>query len=918
MEERLQRLRRLIADRVSAFEQKVPPSDEETALKAVRTVNTAAARLATVPGRTGGNHVSGHRETETILKEVNHVLSVPLSNGKPVGDELSSRERGLLTRGGRRVIRIPAPILSRIAYARVKDRGSLPVVTRWFEGRDAMHRRHPLFPRLLDDGSSLFLDATPLPEETESNGWEQYTLLRRMQDLALEGHYWMEYLGLHPLAAVARTLDAPHTIALIAQWVLLEWCGDWEQQGQARGMFDSPPADHFSTTDRALRLLFENSPFPSFPGEHWRPGDADRTRWVATLAEALGPSMRLLREPMEETGGACDRRLTLHTALAAHGQPEEIPPHIATHFRRLDARLAETHVCMEKTLAESFHAGRSGGSGNAPAGRRPAAIADLLSSNPVRALNAMNLIRTDFWSPTLSTGGLRSLYEDDGDAPPPPLPHPGVLPLGLRLGSAAGATLVNRFLSASSNNVPEGIFEAADLLGGKDQEANKAVHAAVRLNFRRRLAFEGLLQAAGSGPIPGCWLAHVEANHLYGGGCGVDSVTDLVFPAFFFSEFRFARLLRHEQSHFQEAWSAIRNEIAGLVVKFRAGSYLSLRESFRSIFKHIRDLSLHRIERLGPGHSETKPPPWLAPPSSDPFADPGSVFTRENLLVEGAAAPVSFERLAAGNPAALQRQIARLRPHINLLRRIHNRPAVPLPRPQGRQASGFDLDMLHPEALHAGEDENPFLSIDYRPAPRPEIRHMVRILMDFSGSMNAARVGLAKDFALTLSLGLTGFDCLLYLYTTKGSLYQLTEVYDSRRKRVGGTGALATICDQRYSSGIAGNPDAACLLAVDQLMEREPPSAASRRNILIHIGDMEYCTSLKLPECPTATEEVFHACRKITGKGHHLIIGRCGADIDPLVRTSIPHDYLHLPEDGIDPPSVRSLHRLVSGAVSER
>ncbi len=885
---------------------RVTDGDLLTACKAVERINAASIEMAGLAEKSNGISLFGHRNSVRINKELNTMLSeLTFSNGKKIGEEFATAGHTLINNHFLKLIKVPSPGLTRLCLAAVDDWGHLPVITRVLAGGDALHRDHPLFTDLVHDGSKYYFDASEISGE---RAWQMRGELAR---LAHAGHYWLEYLMLLPLSRTAKTVQAHHLYALVSAWVLLEWCSDW-QLHRSRFWFEKKSGrnEREDPGQAALDRLLQGFPFPVQAGIRWCPTAECRESLTELIRSALAPAMELLNTRSLDQGGALTARISSNMAIA---QGRDVYKKLADSLLALDGSLASAAQEVKAALRQSMAAPTRDRASGIQMERRPVAPADLLAMEPVRNLAAMELVQTRYWSPFVA--GFAHLYETETEQPGAPMPHIGVLPLSLRLAAAAGSTLLAKTL-AGKVQLPDAVFAAEEYLAeGPNLDTRKQIHAHVKNIFLRYLAFQEVCAKAEGSMTPDAWLTWVEHNFLYAGGCGVDSVTTLIFPAFFFSDMKFNHLLRFEDAGFQRVWRAVRAEIATLYPLYMQRNFNDLKQRFITIFKVVRDLNLRHAEDLESTNNGGSPPPFLVPPAEDPFALPPNVFTREHLLLEEANAPIEFERLGGGNPAALQHMIQRLSPFISQLRRLHAQPLETMPRLRGRFANGLDFDMERLDAVMIGEAEAPFISVDYRPAPRPDTRYTVRILVDFSGSMGKERVGLAKDFALALSLGLKNFDVVLYFYSTKVNFYQLIEVFDSRRRKLGGLGALASICDKRYDSGWGWNPDAACLLAVRAIMDRES-GMARHHNIVVCLGDMEFCGSLKAGIAGNATAEVVYAARKLLADGHRLIIGRCGINQDPFPSDEVQHGYLHLPETGINHASVATLYRLIQSATA--
>ena len=887
------------------------------ACKAIERINEASNEMAALAAQSGGSSIYGHRSSVRVNKVLNLALNeITFSNGKKICEEFAAPGHTLVNNHYLKLIKIPSIGLTKLCLAKVDGWGRLPVITRILAGGDAMHRKHPLFACLVHDGSKYYVDASV--DGTAKQGtrqWESWQIGDELARLANAGHYWLEYLMLLPLSTVSMAVEARNLSALISLWVIMEWCSVWQLPNRSIS-WSEPESDGFMRVgpgQSALDRLLQGFPLPIRADIRWQPTAEFRESVIPAIRTALAPAMDLLNTRCPDQGGALPVRMSGNMTIALGWDVSRELAGELLSLDRLCARIARKAVrAVQQSMTSHM---RDGSPSTARVHeRRPVEPADLMAMEPVRNLAAMELVQTRYWSPFVQ--GFSHLYESETEYPGAPMPHVGVLPLSLRLAAAAGSTLLARTL-AGKVQLPDIVFAADTFLAeGPDLDARKQIHAHVKNNFIRYLAFQDVVATAAGSATPDAWLTWIEHDCLYAGGCGVDSVSALVFPAFFFSDRKFERLICHEAEPFKRAWRAIRCEIASLYPLYQHREMIALKQRFARLFEDVSELNLHTADGIEPAGDGGTPPAFLVPPSVDPFASPANVFTREHLILEEASAPIEFERLGGGNPAALHHMIQRLSPYSSLLRRLHAQPWIAMPRLRGRFANGLDFDMERLDAVMIGETEAPFTSVDYRPAPRPDVRYTVRILVDFSGSMGTARVGLAKDFALALALGLKNFDVVLYFYSTNGSFYQLIEVFDSRRRKLGGLGALASICDKKYDAGWGWNPDAACLLAIRAIMGREP-GITGRRSTLVYLGDMEFCGSLKAGVASDACGEVAHAMRKLLADGHRMVIGRCGTDHDPFPSDDIPHGYFHMPETGISHVSVRLIYKLILAQISD-
>ncbi len=887
------------------------PHDLFLVTKTIPQINAASDQLNTLASKTNGDHLYGHQQSVQIIRSVNHTLKQRLSNENTLADELKGRQP-FLNNPSLRLIKIPQPGLSKFCLAYINGRGQIPVLTRILAGDNALVREHPLLPVLVHDKTQYYVDATLFKPSHRSHGWYFMRLIDTISRQAWLAHHLIEYLGIYPLAMIAKKIEASNILSLVAIWLLLEWNADWNGNPEAGFGVPESGLNNRTSTDEALHFLLREYPLPIEADCAWRPPRSFRDEYIAFIEKALTPAKAALRKKMTRQGGAMPERSAFHLIMACDWKPEQIPADLVNALLRIDQKLTSKVQSLKLAIKGSLQTHRISPQrdfGRFSSARRAIEPADLLAPSAVRAMAAMKLVQDHHWTPFVAR--FADLYEGDEELPGAPMPHSGLLPLNLRLTAAGASTLLAKALDGKVD-LPSHLFGAENFLRSPDPEAHKAIYHSVNLNFRRYLAFQEVAQAAPT--TTEAWLTWIESIFLYSGGCGLDSVTDLIFPAFFFSTHQFEMLLRYEKAEFKKVWLEIRNRIGSLYDFYQKRRYHNLKDQFKCIFRQIATLNLRQMQTIGADADNEPPPVCAAPGQTDPFERPANVFSEKHLVIDEASAPIAFEQIAGGNPAALQHAVSRLKPYISMLKHLHVHPSTRAPRLRGRFAHGLDFDLERLDALMVGDTEAPFCNIDYRPAERTDVRYTLRVLQDYSGSMNQERVRLAKDFALTLGMGLRTFDVILYLYATKGSFYQLIECFDSRKQRLGGQHSLASICDEKYSAGWGWNPDGAALLAIQQLIVQETGPAA-RNNLIVYLGDMEFCSSLKPNLAPDLTGEVVYACQKLITSGHCLVIGRCGTDLDPIPQEKVPHGYLHLPETGISKASVLELYSLIMAAV---
>lgn len=884
--------------------------DDLTEAECHRLVNTVmlanqiSQQAAQVEQESGGSHLEGDRLIQSCYSRLAMEVDQPFRDGKKIKDCLSPG--GPLERTEYRLIRNAAHPLPTLALVRIdpwKAMGACALLE-CVAGPDTFERFCPVNDRLLADGSGVrYADTRPLSaggDDGSGNGrwtWMQRDAYVRA---VTEQQYLLERGGNLELARLAKLLNLVWVQGAFRIKVFCDY-------------LRFPPSDlrYFRRDEELLRdvtrLAFSNV-VPDIVLDCPPLAESAMARMEEDFEETvLTPMRRVFNQALRLGGAAPDRSLGSvypqwnRWQLPLPGGPRET----------LHAIDAEVENFVARTIAALLEKRSSTKKNN---GKFPGLdVADLESSNRVRKYMAVTeLVRPEFES-FLQDPRITERYQLLGKKLPCcPMPLEGIEPLEMRLKTALFCLLVSD-LKSSVNRIPETVFQWSQPanMGEEEAKANKGMHEKLCVALRNRLVVEELKRLS---PVAlrlcEAWTTLYEERFRHA-ACGVDSVDNLLVPCVFFHNQHFDRLLAPELPWYRESWLGLRRLAEELVSAITAANWPEARRLVGLMFEGFRGLQLRMA------HPSNAP---IANPISLPigsfFDAPKTFFSERMMQIKEAAAPIQIAMAPPGDPAAYARLVDELKPHIQRLRQIQSQPLEEQAVLAGHARFGPILDRFRMAYYPLGE--NLFSRVSYSPQPIPGRRRLVTILMDFSGSMNAQRVATAKEAGVVIAEGLRGgqnagpsFDLEFYLYYTTGSFYLLHCIYKSSERQIAGHAALASITNRDFTSGEGWNPDAAALLAMKELFDKNPDAEDA---IVIHLGDHDYCNSLLSGWFPSATAEVEYAVQKLSEK-YHYIAARVGKDEDPISE-NIPHRYLFFPETGLSTEKAIELYQLLK-RVSE-
>ena len=514
-------------------------------------------------------------------------------------------------------------------------------------------------------------------------------------------------------------------------------------------------------------------------------------------------------------------------------------------------------------------------------------VCDLISKSGTRKLMVLNLIGREYLGLIEGSKTLSQMYREQGKTPPScPAPYLGTIEVRFRLKAAALA----RLLTDYESNVPIKLskLNLCPPCHFQDEAQQKAAvqcyEKLIKMTDMKLSLLCLIYQTPALASFADAYILHWECEYNYIGG-GVDSVDQLLFPAFFFHQDALSNMLSFEYCDFKNAWMNIRG-YSDKLKQFQDKSstvdlYAIKDQIINPIFLQLKSMNLFAVSN---DLNEIKPP-WSD--VKDVFFVPKPEGDGELHDVSESQSPVSFRQAPPGDGNQYDQFKAALQPAIEQLKKIDFSPRAIKPTLRHCAIRGHNFD---PQRLHLyklGQDAALMQSIRYVAKPVNSRPYLVSILFDFSGSMGEARVNLGKEVSVILAEGLQGcFEVDINLYTCEGSLFQLTSIFDSTQRKLIGKDALAAMFTDSTRTGTGWNPDAACLLGLAQ----EKTRIGKRGGTVVHITDASFCGSLNLG-LSSAIDEMAYAVKKIQDDGFKYVLVRVNNGESPFAK-NVAHDYV--------------------------
>ncbi len=902
--------------------------DLDRVKQAITDANKIAVMVKDIPARSGGNHWTANTRLKRLSEELKNVFQMEIVDKKGLKDLISPTSPTALYYAGYRILsgRQAAPMLM---LAEVDRAYGVDVILNFSHGSHEAYRHfNPLVKMLLSDGSGArFIDATCIANIKDIDYWRKYTLVENMADAVMHTHYLSEKNGYYHLSLTANAFGLSNTIKLLKLKIFADHLHYYRPRQRYSHFHSDMPRDETGMECVFDAILTTNAGLRSVPPEKACVFDGIPGH-LLTLTELPASIHRKIEQLIDhslagalhnaiakqgEYGGALPQR-TLGGVVAGYnnGAPQKGLPVRPPELLEIEGRASELWN-EASALLNTPRAGKT----DKERLFLPVDIADFESNSPQRKLLAAVECQKN-WEMFVAGCCFNEMVYDKlmKEVSNCPMPYTADQPVGQRLKAAVTGQLMSDIGIGATTfyHLPNHVFtyQKDPSLEDERNKAVEAVHTAVGNMMQRLISFHYLREVSQK-KIDGVfdsWLSFHEEHYRYA-GCGVSSVEQLIFPAFFFSDMRFRELIAEEEDWFRNPWLKIREYLKDFGVYFEAKNWFGIYQIISKIFDEIKKLSLTLIKDDG-----TLPANDLfaatKPPAVSPFNPPPAHFSKEQVAVPESLAPVQLVKAPPGNAARYEQLVAKNTHFIRKLRRIDSvfrKPCTSFKR-YARTGPIFD-DLRLP---FYQEGELLYSMVQYTPKIVPGRKNQVVILFDFSGSMGEDKVARAKDVAVIMAEGLRErFDIRLYLYTTNGSFYELINIFDSEDKTAGKMG-LASITANDTSHGRGWNPDAAMIMAVNNIMKGRPDK---RRYTLIHISDCEFCKSLARSDLANGLEEVELAARRIIDEGNSYVVARIGKDEDPFALSNVRHEYLHFPDGILKEAKVDELYKALVQATKD-
>lgn len=669
----------------------------------------------------------------------------------------------------------------------------------------------------------------------------------------------LEYLSLTQEVQVAEQLDLGGVTDLIALTLLTEAFLD---------------CSHLPQHSEAWRLALKGTPLHSIRDHA---ADLSRENYDGIMLQAaplLSRFQKALRTSVPQKSGAFEARSYLSVTLTVPCDP---PKNIAEELEEIN-RLAEEAVSEIVTLMAGLP-DRQAEKSLSRKRLKTIRPSDFLSSNKHRRLFAARDL-SDYWP-----GFKERYYElgEDEDQPSCPMPLPGTgIPASLRIQAALGAAIVNRY-GSKQYDLPEDLFFVPEL-----SDAAKLIIRELNSCLRFRLAFDRLLREKKSGAILESYLAYYEKLYVHWQG-GISSISNLIFATAFFHDRLFDHHIRLEENYYRDAWTNVRGTINRIVESYRKQDFIQLSSIIQECTNAVAELCPKYVDRLNRDNDVLDNALRLE--SLTPFQMPGNMLSTAFGMIEEAGSPFQIRTTGPGSLAAYDNFVRKLEPAIKALRKLRFQRTETVTRRIGRKSSGNRFDPRRLHLVRLGESALLFSRPDIEEHPSME-KLNVEMLLDFSGSMSQDVLLPAKQVVAALAEALNNHcEVRCHRYYSDASFFQLVKIFDTRLKKLAGREMLASLTDTSCRSGIGGNPDAAALLYVEDLIKRDPQA---QKSLIFLVSDHFYCSSLLQHIAGgKATEEVAYALKRLTDAGHHVVLIRVGSEGNDPIDQDVPHGYIH-------------------------
>ena len=860
---------------------------------AVEDICALAREAREIPGTVHGSHPDGLKAMNQCFAQLRKIIEQKLPDGSMSVQECLFAPHSPLALHGGHVFQSGYPIPLLLLGLVYHSRNNIRVLLQGIAGsRDALQQQNPANPGILTDSSDhLCLDGTALLDAFEKEGLRGALLLWDLfAEISVGQFYHLEKNRLFKLAQLAREMEFDGILGAVN---LRLWADSLLHEGPDRQKMSPDRMRFWSVAQRHAWAGLIPDALLSVP--HL---DADAHREIVSQTERIiQPLQKAMAEKRQKVGGFIPIR-SLGSASAS--------ARLLKILRPIERQARELPEKVRSTLGSARR-----GPANGRSAFREISIADLVCGDRGRKMTAYREIQQDFVA-FLGASGLRSWYELQGkDEPNCPMPYPqGGQALEDRL-RAPVFSLLFADVARYEPGLPEHFFlyRPSPDTSREEMQALKGMFKDVADMVNKRYQAARLLSRFPA--LQDCaqaWITFFEHTFMFV-GCGVDSLNRLLFPAFFFSEAKYRELLANEQEWIQEIWLAIRRKADAIAACIEAEDFKGIQEALQEIFALFSQMSLRIAEQKDDEEELSSSP--LTEKGISPFDVPQQYFSKNVRNIAEAREPIEEGKLPPGNPEKLAPLEERNRPHIRRLQQLQSNPLEDTMTIRGYAQSGYSFD---PQRVHLYRlGHLLYRTVEYKPESAPGRRGRIIILKDHSSSMNELRTQTARDYGITLALGLVGFDVRFYMYNCIDDYFKLDLVMDSEDRSLAGKGALSALLNRKFQAGAGWNPDAAILLGIKEIMDSE--AARYGAQIVIHLSDFEFCASLD-DSFENAQQEMEYAATRLTEGGYaHYVEARVGEDSDPLGDTDIPHSYIHLSDPGVTGEKIEALYRIIKAVT---
>ena len=881
--------------------------DLKTIRWAMDEMEELSRRAKVIPENVHGSHYMGNMEIIAIYERLKSILDAKLSDEKPFRDYLYNNAPRLYL-NGHRIVQSGFPVPEAMLISGYRCRGEAFVVQEIvFGSKKAWDQHLPISKRVRTDNTrNLYVDLADMEETLKGwmdnteiwSPWFLHDALDLCARILLDKPYHLEKSGLFELAIFAGYFKMDQSISAIQ---LILFSDFLLNSGVYRNRWRSMDKQ---LKDLAIRFAWSGEIPESLLPKREITREAHK-EVHSQLTENIIKPLRTIYEKRISTGGVSTPRRMGSLVLAGRKKckpfslPEEAP-----EIENISKILTEKITGI--LLNDHF-----GTSGFRKTVHLPVDVADLESGSQARKWMAACDVQGEY-SGYMENPEFVKIYERTfRETPDCPMPLAG--PPTWSIEGRFMAAMFSQLISELGPDVrfagPLNLFIGnSPMESSNHSEAMEKMMQKIKTIFDHWLAVQGLLETGLTENLLEAWVSYYEYVILYM-GCGVSSLTDMLWILFFASEPVFESCLEYETSELREQWRHIRTTLELLKSMIMSKDFDAVLRAFNTIGDELEKMALHLVEHDDPGGSGVVDNPTSFE-NQDPFAAPPNYFSKKMLQAKYSRSPIEMVEIPPGNSSRYSRLAARNDKHIKMLKRIQGEPLEEAANLVGYMQNGPFFDSNQFDRLLVGHCI--FSSVSFHPPqPCPHKRIQVVFLLDMSGSMDQDRVNTAKNIGIIMAEGLMGrFEIDFYMYNTAGLFYRLTMLMKSSNRRLTGKSALASITRQGFETGDGWNPDAAILSCITEMYGK----SASGPVIICLIGDHEYCTSLVDDiGCESAEEEMELVLGEMLEDNRfHFVACRVGRDEDPFEQMpNLRRHYIHIPDEPVSKTTMQTLYHIL-------